>query len=439
MKIAHISINNILGIKQLELTPAGFNEISGPNGAGKTSVLEAVKAALGGGHDGTLIRSGETNGEVVLILDDKTTIRKRVTPTKSATDVTQGGTKVQRPADLIKSLTDVLSINPVEFLRAPKKDRVKVLLDTMPITLDVQRLQTLAGLPIRADMNLQPLDIIAWAQKTIYDDRTGTNRAVTEKESSINQLGLALPDAPAGVNGTEDEITAAVQEAATKKEAELTRIQTKLDGIRKETQDKIDAIRANAQAQIDAIKEAAATAAAEEQTKLADFETKAGIVREKAINTYNETVTPHNQALAIIRANRENVAKREQGLDTIKKMEEELKDLRLDAARQSKALDDIEAYKSELLNSLPIRGLEVRDGEVFRDGIAFDRLNTAQQVDIAVEIAKLRAGELGVICVDGLELLDPAAFEQFKQRAIESGLQLFVTRVSGDEFSVKSE
>lgn len=58
MKIAHVKISNILGIAELEFTPAGFNEISGPNGTGKTSVLEAIKAALSTGHDATLLRKG---------------------------------------------------------------------------------------------------------------------------------------------------------------------------------------------------------------------------------------------------------------------------------------------------------------------------------------------------------------------------------------------
>lgn len=117
-------------------------------------------------------------------------------------------------------------------------------------------------------------------------------------------------------------------------------------------------------------------------------------------------------------------------------MEIELGELEEDARRQARALDEIEAYKEELLAGLPIPGLEVRDGDVFRNGVQFDRLNTAQQVDIAVEIAKLRAGELGVCCVDGIELLDSGAFDEFRERALDSGLQLFVSRVTDDAFQI---
>ena len=439
MKIAHLKISNILGIAELEFTPAGFTEISGPNGSGKTSVLESVKAAIGSGHDATLVRKGEEKGEIVVVFDNDDQIRKRVTASKSVTEFTQAGVKVQKPSEAIKALTDMMSINPIDFLKAPKKDRVRVLLETMPLEANTEHLQKISGIPVKAQPGVHALEVISVVHKTVYDDRTGTNRAVKEKEATINQMQLALPEAPAGVEGTEDEIIAQVAAATQAKDAELTRVQIKLDGIKAESQQKIDQIRADAQAKIDAIKAEASAAADAEKAALAEIEAKAAQQRERTIAKFTEQVAPHQQALAIIKANRENVAKREQGLATVKKLEEELADLVKDAERQTKALADIEAYKGQLLNGLPIPGLVVRDGEIYRNDIHFDRLNTAQQVDIAVEIAKLRAGELGVICVDGLELLDPDAFEEFKQRSLDSGLQLFVTRVSAEDFSVTTE
>ena len=57
------------------------------------------------------------------------------------------------------------------------------------------------------------------------------------------------------------------------------------------------------------------------------------------------------------------------------------------------------------------------------------------------ETAKLllRAGKLGVICCDGLELLDSAAFAEFQKQALDSGLQLFVSRVSDDAFTITNQ
>lgn len=438
MKIAHVKINSILGIKELEFTPEGFNEISGPNGAGKTSVLEAIKSVLTGGHDATLLRKGADKGEVVLVLDDGTEISKRVTANGSPVTITQDGQKVKRPTDVIKALADMLSVNPVDFLRAPKKDRVRVLLETMPLEADVVELARLSRVEVNAQPGLHALAVISMVHKQVYDDRTGTNRAVKEKESTINQLQLAMPDAVEGVVGSEDELRAQVETASTALNTELNRVRDKLDGIRQENQKKIDAIRIQVQEKIDAAKAEGQAAVEAIQAEEKRIEGLADQQREKTKQAHTDLVTPLNQVLENIKQHRSAQAKREQAIDTIKVMEEELEGLMQDAANQTQALTDIEGYKSKLLSSLPIPGLEVIDGEVFRDGVQLDRLNTAQQVDIAVEIAKLRAGDLGVICVDGIELLDTAAFEEFKVRALESNLQLFVSRVSDEAFNVKT-
>ncbi len=438
MHIAHLKIQNILGIAELEFTPEGFNEIAGPNGTGKTSVLEAIKSVIVGGHDATLLRKGTDKGEIVLVLDDGTELRKKVTPKTSPLDVVRDGKKVTRPTDLVKELTDMLSVNPVDFLRAPKKDRVKVLLETMPLVADAAHLTKISGIPVADQPGTHALQVIQAVHKQVYDDRTGTNRAVKEKDATINQLRLALPDVPGGVDGNEDELIAKIAAADQTKEAELERIRTKLDGIKKDNQTKIDDIRAEAQRKIDEIKAQAVADVEAIQAEERRIEGLASGQREKAIAIHTAAVQPIGEALSAIRSNRANSAKRQQALETIKQMEADLEQLEKDAAAQTKALTDIEAYKAQLLSDLPIPGVEIIDGEIYRDGVQFDRLNTAQQVEVAVEIAILRAGELKLACVDGLELLDSATFEAFRDRALESGLQLFVTRVSDEEFGVRT-
>lgn len=438
MQIAHVKIQNILGITELEFTPEGFTEVSGPNGAGKTSVLEAIKSVIEGGHDATLLRKGSDKGEVVLVLDDGTQITKRVGLKSSPVEVLQDGAKLAKPMDVIKALTDMLSVNPVDFLRARKADRVKVLLETMPLEADAEKLAEISGVPVHFEEGTHALAVIDAVRKQVYDDRTGTNRAVKEKDATINQFRLSMPDAPAGVTGSEADLLAEAEDLRTKKDSELERVRTKLDGIKAENQSKIDAIRAETQKKIDDLRQAAVAEVEAIQAKEKDIESKAGEQRERTIEKYNSSIAPINQAIEIIRADRSAAAKRETALETIAKMEEELEFLQIDAGKQTDAIRGLDQYKSDLLSALPIPGVEVIDGEVYRDGIAFDRLNTAQQVWIAVEIAKLRSGDLGVCCVDGLELLDKAAFDEFRDRCLESGLQLFVSRVSDEAFEVKT-
>lgn len=425
MKISHIKINNILGIDELEFSPDGFTEISGPNSSGKTSILEALKSALQSGHDATLLRKGAEQGEVVLVLEDNTEIRKRVTATNTTTEVRKDGKKIARPAETIRSLADLISVNPVDFLRAPKKDRARILLESMPIEVDAEKLSDLSGVEVEAQPGVHANHVIARVYQQVYDERTGTNRALREKDATIKQLEQAIPSVPEGADGDENELAGKIAEIDDAEKAELARIRDKLDGIDKDIQDKIQEIKAKAQENIDALRD-----------QLANTERLAAAQREKSIRRFQDQREPLTAQLSTLRSNRDLAARRAQTLETIGVLKTEREALAEESSIHTEALEAIIKYKQSLLDDLPISGLEVIGDEIFRNGVAFDRLNTAQQVEIAVEIAKLRSGKLGVVCVDGLELLDSESFNEFHGRAMESGLQLFVTRVADGEFSI---
>ena len=70
------------------------------------------------------------------------------------------------------------------------------------------------------------------------------------------------------------------------------------------------------------------------------------------------------------------------------------------------AIERLRDLKVRALGDLPIRGLDIQDGELFHEGIPFHRLNTAQQILVALELATATAGQLGLIIMDGIERLD---------------------------------
>ena len=440
MKITHITLKNFMGFSELELSPRGYTEITGKNGQGKTSVMEAVKQITKSGHDATLLRKGAEAGEVGYVLDDGMTISRKINESTSTTEVRGAdGKKVARPASTIAALTDIMSINPVDFLMAPKKDRVRVLLESMPLEADVEELSRLSGIEVTAQQGLHALSVIEQVHKQVYDERTGTNRAVTEKQATINQLRQAMPDENDPITGDEDELVAKVDAARTARDTKLEKIRAKMDGIKIKAQADIDAIRTKLQADIDALKAEAQGKVDAIKADEADNAARASNATEATNTAFNETTAPLNEALAAIRRDREAAAKRLVTQQTIDTMAGELEVLKQTAIDQTNALKAVEQYKSKLLDNLPISGLEVKDGEIYRDGVVLDRLNTAQQVSIAVEIAKLRAGELGIICIDRAELLDSESLQALRESVAEAGLQLFVTRVSDDEFSVHTE
>lgn len=436
MHVSLVTIRNILGIEELTFDAGQFNAITGANGKGKTSILEAIKAALKGGHDSTLLRNGATEGEIVLLLEDGQEIHKRVTPDKTDLAIIKDGKKQPRSVETIKALTDALSVNPVDFLRATKNNRAQVLLESMPIKVDAERLTEISGIRIDANTERHALHVIEAVHKEVYDQRTGTNRAVKEKQATINQLEGTLPPGAIEIPPGADNLIAQLEQIDTEQQAELARISTKLGSLKQESDGKVEAIRQEAQAQIDAIKATAQAKIDAERAEFAETERKANGKRERELAQFAERRQQVSNQLATIEQAQSEAGRVQATIKTIETMREELEQLEGDAHKQTDALAGIAAYKADLLKSLPILGVYVQDGEIYRDNVPFDRLNTAQQVQIAVDIARLRAGDLGIICVDGLEALDDATFAAFRTAAIESGLQMFVTRVGNGELDV---
>jgi len=360
--------------------------------------------------------------------------------------------KMSRPAETLKALTDALSVNPVEFLRAPPAKRVNVLLESLPMAADAARMSEIVGHDVPVDGNLHALTLIEAVRKQVFDERTGTNRAIREKDATVNQLAATLPDGEVEVPAGADDLVAQLDAVDAEKQAELDRIRTKLDGLRGKSNEKKEALRESANSaigeieaqirtlkdKIDSCRTALAEAIGAETEAFAEMERKAAGQREKKLTEFADRRQRISSSLSVIQAAENQRARHEATRETVAQMRAEGDTLRADADRQTAALEGLDAYKLELLSNLPIPGLEVVEGGLFRGGIPFDRLNTAQQVEIAVEIAKLRAGKLAIACVDGIEALDGEHYETFKEMAVSSGLQLFVTRVSDGDFAINA-
>jgi energy-coupling factor transporter ATP-binding protein EcfA2 len=469
MRIAHVTLKNIMGTRELEFDAGKFVELSGPNASGKSTVLEAIKSVVKGGHDATLLMTGAEKGEIVLVLDNGMRLTKTVRPTSSNLVATQDGQArpLPRPAEMLGKIIDRLSNNPVEFLTAKKEDRVSTLLQSMPLQIDLQYLQSISGVRL-AESGMHAYQVIDYVYTQVFDERHDTNKTIDEKEKTIRQLRAAIPELSEGVVGGETEIEEKLAEIDAEKDRNLTAVHTKLQdfvgavntqiaatALEHETaiqgyaddmdveigslQRQLDAKRNERQVELTRRREVKNAAIASFNARIVNVTSKAKEKRDEIQATHLEMRTPFATQLAVLRANRDLAARRAQTLDTIATFDVELDHLRADVTRQEKALADIKAYRSKVLDDLPISGLEVRGGEIFRHGITFDRLNKAERVDIAIEVAKLRAGELGVICVDEIENLDSQTFDALRARVDKTELQFFVTRVTDQPFQISTD
>lgn len=456
MRVAKLTIRNILGIESLELQPGAVTTITGKNGSGKTSILEAIRGVIAGGHDATLIRQGQEAGEVVMVLEDGTEVRKRVGPKGSTLSARDGdGKKLPEPKALIERLIDSISANPVQFLTAPPARRAQYLLDVMPVSIDTAKLcETLGGdwwqdyLPA----GRSGLDALDAVRKGIYDDRTGINRAAKELRAAAVALSQQMPPGdPAAIKAS---LTGARQRlaemqgeqasAAAKLSAAIGAKRSELSGdydaAKKDLQTRYVGRIRDLEAELNRLRgelaegERSLTAMAKEQ--MADAERE---LREQSAQDAARLAEHASAAQADVARLEEQHQAHIRAAETARLVKEQTSgaEAKEEASRRlSDALQQLDAYRQSLLEALPVPGLEVKDGDIYVGGVPFDRLNTAKKVQIALRVARLRAGDVPLVLVDGLEALDPQTFEMFESAAAKAGLQFIVTRVSEGPLTV---
>lgn len=452
MIVSKIAIKNILGIEAMDINPGSVTEVAGSNGAGKTSVLEAIRAALSGGHDATLLRSGAEKGEIVLVLDDGTEIQKTIDAAKSKTVVKHPlYGKLPKPAEFIRRLADALALNPVSFLTAPKKDRTDQFLQAIPIKITADQVGFVPTEALRGvDLDKHALEAISAIHKNIFDLRTGVNRAEKEKRATASQMTETLPpDAPEGESWS-DALTAATTElqaltretgervraldaeAEAVKTAALQKFQDHSSRVKAELADAIEKLRADSEIEIvRAREESAAVIDAAEASRRAK--------REHLEAEFRPSDAALKEKIGHAKAMVEQQTKAASTKEFIAKMDSEADALKEQSAKLTAALSRLEVLKAGLLETLPIPGLSVQDGDIYIGDIPFDRVNTARKVQVAIEVAKLRAGELGLIACDGLELLDAKTFDAFKKAAAKSNVQFVISRVAEGPLTVSTE
>lgn len=422
MKLNKISIKNFLGIESLETDlGSALTVIEGGNGTGKTSILEAFRSALGGGHDATLLRTGTTRGEVVLVFDEATA-EKTITAEKSALTVRlANGGKISQPQTFFDRLSDVLALNPVTFLTAAPKDRTKYLLETVPINLTGEEISSATGRTVKPNTQ-NGFEVLAALQKQIASEKTATARAIKEKEISIRQFTDALPpEIPDG------DSVADLRAQQASLEADLI---AKRDGVNADAFADVSNVRTALQHRLDElnrlISEARSAAAAEVATIEREASSRIQALKDESAGIRTDLASRLGRAEELALQKQRSEGTRQ----TIAGLAQSVASLRVELTSHDAALSGLEELRKQLLQRLPIPGLEIREGEIYFKDLPFDRLNQAQRVKIALKLASLRVGTLGLVCIDGFECLDLDTWKAFCEVAPKTGLQLIVTRVT---------
>lgn len=118
----------------------------------------------------------------------------------------------------------------------------------------------------------------------------------------------------------------------------------------------------------------------------------------------------------------------------------------IDKQDYASKLDDYVSYcrtkPAELLQTiqLPIKGLGINEEMLITvDGLPISNLSTSRQIKLALDIARVTAGPLKLICVDRFESLDEEQREIFLKEIEYDDFQYFITQVTSGELKVETK
>lgn len=444
LRVEEVEITNVKGISHAVLKPKTLTVIRGGNGTGKTSLLSAINAIFEGGHDPTLIRAGEDRAQVTMTLSDGVIIDKVTTLKDSYLTIkTADGMEVKKPKSYVESLASSFAFDPIAFMVAAPKDRLKYLLEAMPVEFSVAELAT--ALPEDGTFReLLPKASLDLNQFGAWLDGVRERRKIAKAESEL-------------VKKTCESLKKTLPKDGEKTDwaAELSRLESERETLRSTEESIVGNVRAEAKAE--AARQGAALNAREESLR-AEFAQAMKAIQDEGLAI--SRAIGQAEAEAIEEARNSHSVDRERIVGEIATAQENAQRASADNAlrahyesqlsqARSKSnyhlwldgfVERLDAVKKQKLDTLPIPGLEVRNGQIFFNDLDYDKqTNTGQQFKIAVQISALRFGALPFMIADKGEHLDGASWAEIAEAVEGTDIQILMTCVDPESGPLRSD
>ena len=422
IKIIHVKIQNIMGITEAEFSP--YDKItlfSGKNGSGKTSIFEAI-AGLINGKTVNMLKNGEDEGVITVDLDNgDRLVRVIKSDGKSTVKMfDKDGKTINSPASKIKSIFGT-AFNPVTFIGLSDKEKLNELLRVFHFDikdgdkeklLDYARQLSDETLPKFPD---EPYNFLEAIKTYVYDSRTGFNRLLKQANETIKSLEDTLANSI--ITGDEELDLSVERNSIADLNEELINLQTdNFQNIESIEQDRIN--------EIDKI------------NKHYDIERRTlGTQYSDNVDLIKNNITKINEAMNL------KLSKKSE-IDTIKSTKLMLSDNITKSSEYSEkselattVLEKISRAKSNILKrSIDIgENVDIEDGVIIVDGVQFSSLNTAKKIEFAILLAAKNIGDVRVMLLDNIEMLDSESRKIIIDVAGKHNIQIIAFSVSDSE------
>ena len=468
MKITKLQIENLYGIEQLELDGKSI-ELTGTNGAGKSSVLDAIRLALTNNSKRKyVVKNGETEGRVLVKLDDGTTIdRKKRTDKsdyKSIKDI--NGNEINSPESFLKDIFTPLQLEPVEFLSMTEQQQNRILLNLIEFNQDKKEFiqEKFGEVPSWVNYDDSILEILNQIQSKegqYYQTREDINREARNGIAIINDIAKDIPenyDESKWRNYTlsdkyeqlnkDKEFNAKIDKSVAYKED----YNNKIKQIETVENNKILTIESDKNAEKSIIEEKIKEYTNEIKVLQQKLETLDASYSLKIETVKSETIAEKAKLEENIKVANEWAAKERKTTEILEnelKIAEEMKGHLNEYDRMTDMqtkVDNLQKVSESLTNkielarnlpgqilkeaNIPVKNLTVENGVPLVNGLTISNLSEGEKLMLCVDITLSNPNSLKLILIDGVERLSEVNRNELYKICKEKGLQCIATRTT---------
>jgi len=421
MRLLGLKAKNIKILKAVDIDfkDKGVVYISGKNDQGKSTIIDLIHIALAGkSHykDQTKMRNKDASDEdeafVIADLDEYTVKRwfkasgNDYIEIKNKDDIKQGS-----PETLLSKFYSDHCRNPQEMAEMSKEDQVSFLYSLMGIEDKIQELDE--------------------EYDEIYMERRDINRDLKKAKGHFESLEEPDENLPEKVDVSEasKKLTKA-QEFNSKYENAKNEIANLEQTLIPDNQEQID----NAEAEVKRLEERLKKAKESlkvRQEKMKKLQTR--LTDGKKWLSENEKIDTEPIQQKIDKA--EEINALHDHAEKYAKAKQEVDDLETDSQEKTDHLEQIDKKKQDLLdsNDLPIEGVSVRDGELFKDGLPVSQFGTAESIKFWSKLYIANNPRLRLLTLHRGESLDSDNQKELEEFAEENDVLFIVEMVDESE------
>lgn len=464
--VARYSVENFMRLPVLSCELDGRHVMfSGPNGSGKTTAVRGIWVALKGCTQKSIpepIHTGADRAKLHVELADGS---GRITHTVDREFTDKGmkllvraadGSKVKNPQELLNSFLDAAAIAPFKWLGFRPQDQLDDVLRKFGAKPPVDEVAAITGEshPVwEGETAAHYLERLSADETgTYYVRRREAGRTMEQKEAARREFAEQVVGLDLEAPDEEKDMSALLAERSRldlerEKRRVLQAKVTEFSGKVKETQDRLAGLKSERTISEKRIEEL--------RRMLADEEAKAETIGKRIVKGLEieaawqkdqqaaqlavDHVPDPSGAIAEIETkikdadtDRQAIAERRQARETNARLATEAKQASESHAKQEIILTALRDLRRNLLNGrdIPIKGLEVGEGELRLNGISFAQASEGEQCQVACAIVAYANPCLQIVNLDGSERFDARHVREVIEMFTERGFQCIGGKVS---------